>query len=186
MPVYPCSILQQRLGTSGSNSQEFVITFSLSLFFFFKLPRVKLRTGINKSMTGNVLWSLGRASQYSVRVTNFLTLSSNTMYQRRVLIKCYIVCGSWPVLGFLVKRILLLHPLNLPIFSYTFAFLTWSSTGLVLVPLFVLKWLTCPLGTVDFFQDPIHDSVVFCLLKNADMCYVFFLLYICVGTQLWN
>lgn len=128
----------------------------------------------------------GSASQYSITVTNFLTLISNTMYQQRVLIKCYIVCGSWPVLGFLVKRILLLHPLNLPIFSYTFAFLTCSSIGSVLVPVFVLKWLTCPLGILDFFHDPIHDSVVFCLLKNADMCYVFFRLYICVGAQLWN
>lgn len=88
----------------------------------------------------------GPASQYSVIVTHFLTLTSNSLYQQKMLIKlhCYTVCGSYPVSCFLVKKILLLHSLNLSIFSYTFSFLSLlfllvQALDQVLVPVFVLK-----------------------------------------------
>lgn len=72
--------------------------------------------------------------------------------------------------------ILLLSILNL---------LRCFDVGSELVPLFVLKWLTCPLGIVNSFQDPIHESIVFCLRKNANMWCVFFS-FIFVLDQLWN
>lgn len=61
--------------------------------------------------------------------------------------------------------ILLLSILNL---------LRCFGVGSVLVPLFVLRWLTCPLGIVNSFQDPIQESIVFCLQRNANMWCVFF------------
>lgn len=85
------------------------------------------------------------ASQYFVIVTHFLTLTSNTMYQQRVLMKfhCYTM-WKLPSLRLSGLKNVALHPLNLLIFSYTFSFLSSlfllvQALAQVLVPVFVLK-----------------------------------------------
>lgn len=60
---------------------------------------------------------------------------------------------------------------DLPVFRYTFGFLSFRNEVLACVCSEIVEM---PSWHCKFFQDPIHDSIVFFLLKNADMCYVFF------------
>lgn len=75
-------------------------------------------------MTGNVPWRLGQRQSIFSYSDKFLDIDLKHCVPAKGVNEVALVCCMWQLTSLRLRRILLLHTLNLPIFSYTPSFLS--------------------------------------------------------------